>query len=292
MPKRVCLLVPLALFSFAACGDDAAPGDGSEGQAGSAAGTSAGGHAGASAGSGAAAAGTGAGGRSGSGAGGAGGLGSPGGMEEGEPCMGASDCATGLRCAGVPGLMLSTGVPVGVCGKPCAMDDECGDGAVCYAYSDMDRDKHCVDVIEEDFALCGIAETSVCGVNRVCLVFDTPVVGLCATLCQTGASDDDAGVPSGEPGGAGCASGQSCIGGVLADAMAGEGICGKQVARGAECGIDLGVGDFCGPGDVCAPDDVNDAESPVRCYQECSRAEPQCDTGTCAIIPNAFGYCL
>jgi hypothetical protein len=285
MLKRVRVLVPLALFCLAACGDDAAPADDdAAGQSGSAAaaGAGAGAVAGSSAGAGA-----------GTGAGASGRSGSSGAadVEEGSPCMGDADCVAGLRCAAIPGLLFN-GVPVGVCGNPCMMDADCGDGSVCHSYSDMDRDKHCVEVIEEDYALCGIAETSVCKMGSVCLVFDTPVAGVCATLCQAGAGDADAGMPTGEAGAEGCAAGQSCIGGVFEDAPPEEGICGREVARGADCGIDIGVGDFCGMGDICAPDDLEDEASAVRCYQACSRANPQCDTGACVLASNMIGYCI
>jgi hypothetical protein len=283
MLKRVSVLVPLAFFSLAACGDDAAPPEGSAGKDGSST-------AGAAAGSGGRppAAGT-----SASGSGGSGGVGTPGDSEEGDPCMGASDCVTGLRCVAVPEILLN-GVPLGVCGKPCSMDAECGDAASCYSYSGMDRDKHCVDVIDEDYALCGVADTSVCKPpGKICLVdSELPVIGLCATLCTVGASDDDAGVPPGEPSGTGCTAGQTCVGGELTGGAPDDGICGVRVARGGECGLDVGMGAFCAPEDICAPDNLDDAASAVHCYQRCTRAAPQCDSGACILASANLGYCI
>ena len=220
MLKRLSVLVPLAFFSLAACGDDAAPPEASAGQGGSST------PAGAGAGSG----------------------------RERRPPAAARAApeapeASALRAASrraIRACPLRTAKPV--CAAPRAGSRSTAFRSACAAHRarwtpsaatarfvtpirTWTATSTASDVIEEDFEPCGVAVTSVCAVGKVCLLdANQPVIGLCATLCTVGASDDDAGVPaagaSGAAAGGECAAGQSCLAGQLEGSE--EGLCAVE----------------------------------------------------------------
>lgn len=202
---------------------------------------------------------------------------------EGWPCS-DDECIDGLRCNASP--LTIQGMPIGVCGAPCEDSSECNGGR-CISYSGETGDAHCVDVVEEEYAICGVAETSVCSDDLTCLYLPNLPVGVCVRLCALdggAAADEDAGAGVGE-----CSGQQTCIDGVLADPPPNQGVCGTLVDRGDECGIDFGR--FCRDGDVCAPEDPRDDGSPTRCFQDCSTADAECDEGTCTLVETLFAYC-
>ena len=181
------------------------------------------------------------------------------------------------RCATTPFTV--GGAPVGVCAAACEVDGDC-DGGQCISYTGAAADAHCVNVVEEEYEVCGVADTSVCSEELTCLDFPDLPVGVCVSLCAIdGAGGDDAGV-DGPPLVSECSGGQSCIEGILADPTAGEGVCGMLVERGALCGLDIGL--YCPEGDVCAPEDPDDENSAGRCFQDCSTGTgSECEEGTC-----------
>lgn len=268
------LLVVISQLALPACGDDDQSDDGTPDSGTPNAGR------GAAAGSG-----------RGSQAGGGAGTGSsnPNGSPENSPCQLPEDCDEGLRCAATPLLVNNT--PVGVCAKPCAMDTECDEG-VCISYTRQPRDGHCVNEVADDYALCGIADTSICAADMTCLYFPGEPVGVCVHVCSVdGSTDEDAGVPAGGPAPVACAAGMSCISDVLADSMPNEGVCGMLAANGEECGIDVDFGQFCGDGSLCVPEALPNQDSTPRCYQDCSMPGTQCQTGSCMPLQNNFAYC-
>jgi hypothetical protein len=205
--------------------------------------------------------------------------------EEGYPCNEAQPCNADLVCAATPFAI--NGRPVGVCGVPCDAVTDCNDGDQCITYSGAATDAHCVNTIDTQYELCGVADTSVCSEELTCLYFPDFPLGVCVSLCNTGGGDSDAGTSSATM----CSDAQMCIEGVLADPEPGEGVCGTLVGRGDECGLEMGR--YCGDGDVCGPQDPNDDMSAQRCYQDCSQAGSTCPSGTtCTIVENRIAYCL
>lgn len=268
MPRLSEVLAVVVLFGAVAagCGDDDSNGDGDSGSGGSDASTS----------------GTGGGGslpRPDSGMGGDQG-------DEGWPCTPSEPCNGDLRCAATPFEI--NGTAVGVCAVACENNTDCEDGGQCITYSGDETDAHCVNVIEEEYELCGVADTSICSEDLTCLYFPDYPIGVCVSLCTTGAAgDEDAGAapPAGM-----CSGAQTCIEGILADPAANEGVCGTLVERGEECGLEIGM--YCGQGDVCAPENPNDDTSTQRCFQDCSEPDAECDEGTCTVVQGLFAYCM
>jgi hypothetical protein len=203
---------------------------------------------------------------------------------EGWPCTATEPCNADLRCAATPFAI--NGRAVGVCAVACENSDEC-EGGECITYSGAAADAHCVDVIDEEYELCGVADTSICSTDLTCLYFPDYPLGVCVALCSIGGGDEDAG--AGQPS-ATCSGQQTCIDGILADPAANEGVCGTLVDRGEECGLEIGL--YCAQGDVCAPENPNDESSAQRCYQDCSTADAECETGTCRLVQGMYAYCL
>jgi hypothetical protein len=261
------------------CGDD---GDGNDdGGAGAGAGT--GGMSGAS--------GAGTGGRNmlpdpdgGAGTGGSGGDGSvgPDEGEEGFPCLTDADC--GLAENGEQLSCVESGFQeFGVCARPCTGDPSCASDEVCLTLGGVDP--RCTNLINEEFALCGIIETSDCApeAGLVCLYLPQQPYGVCTTLCESG-GDADGGAPNPV-----CDADQFCRGGIV-DAMSDprDGVCGMQAARGEECGIFLGM--FCDDADICGPESlpVGD-ETRFVCLEDCTESPDVCDEGkTCTAYMRSF----
>jgi hypothetical protein len=180
---------------------------------------------------------------------------------EGWPCRGQNECIDDLRCNASP--IVVGGVEVGVCGAPCSSNQQCGD-RLCLSYSGREADGHCVDIVNEEYELCGVADTSVCSNDLVCLYLPNLPVGVCVRLCaldgEAGEAGEDAGVSVG-----GCSAGRTCIDGVIADGEAGEGVCGTLVERGEPCGIDSGF--YCREEDVCAFENPRDPSAAPRCLR-------------------------
>ena len=258
--NQVSVLAAFALLAAVACGDDDsnASDGGMAGQGGA--------------------------GAPGGGSGGGSGQGDEEGSE-GWPCTSAKPCLEGLICAGSP--ITIDGIPIGVCGMACQGDMQCSGGS-CITYTGAAADAHCANIVDEEFGLCGVADTSLCSDDKTCLYLPGAPVGVCVTLCGLDgapAGDEDAGV--GEPVLGGCAAEQACIPDIV---TSGEGVCGTIVERGEECGVDIGM--FCSAGDICAFEDPTDENSTLRCFQDCSTTETPCEEGTCVIVQGMFAYCI
>jgi hypothetical protein len=209
--------------------------------------------------------------------------------DEGWPCTSTDPCNGDLRCATTPFTL--GGEVVGVCAVACDDETDCGDGNQCISYTGDAADAHCVNVVEDEYEVCGVADTSVCSDELTCLYFPDLPVGVCVSICNTeGGGEQDAGTD--EPNTvAMCSGDQTCIEGILAMPEPGEGVCGTLVQRGELCGLDFGL--YCPEGDVCAPEDPEDESSDARCYQDCStETGAECDEGACTLVPGLFAYCL
>jgi hypothetical protein len=203
--------------------------------------------------------------------------------EEGAPCQATADCGSGLACVD------SGGFSLGVCARPCKQDTDCG-LELCVSRSGLEADAHCENVQRTEFAYCGAVETAICGEPRTCLYTTQGVpLGVCVSICSVDgavASDADAGADV-----VACSATQSCIDVELQDETTGnKGFCAEHVARGAECGIDLGK--ICEDVDICAPKDPA-AMTPAdfRCREDCTDSGT-CTAGTCTDVRGQFAYCV
>lgn len=225
--------------------------------------------------------------------------------DEGWPCQFTSgECKTGFTC--VENIFADqNGKALGVCARHCQMQmtpSDCEDGEECFSYTGNDTDAHCVNLVTDEYGVCGVGDTSVCDKKRSCLYFPNSPFGVCVDICavsggtagDAGADEDggtvlpqqDAGSPTTMCTGAG----ETCVDGVLSDPQSGEGVCGFVVDRGAECGLD--VGKYCNPGDICAPEDPNDLmNSTPRCFENCSDTGT-CKKGNCIVVQGQFAYCM
>jgi hypothetical protein len=267
-----CIAVGFAVLVSTGCGDDeGSPTDGASGKGGE------GGAAGDSAGS--------SGGKAGGGAGSAGGAAGEtgsGSLEEGDQCMTTAMCGTGLSC--VPARVGQ--VAIRICARPCTSPSQCGSESCASPYTMMPKDNICINTEPAPFALCGAGVTAVCGGDRVCLYFSQSTVGVCVDLCALDPTKD-AGfddLPLTCP-----VAGQTCIGGIVDDGGAeAVGLCGTEVDRDAECGLDSGK--LCKGTDICVPDDFMDDESPQHCREDCSKAGT-CTSGGMCTVYQEITYC-
>jgi len=199
--------------------------------------------------------------------------------EEGAGCRTAADCmlvdGTQLACVNSGGF--------GVCARGCTTDDDCGTEICDSPYTGFAEDAHCIDLVNEEFGLCGGVVTGLCSSDAglTCFLYSDLPLGVCMTQCTTAA--EDAGATD-----AMCKADQICVAGVVGGGDGTEGVCGMQAGRGEACGSEMGK--FCGAEDVCAPDDPNDMESPITCHQRCTRASDPCDEGACLQFRTSF-YC-
>jgi hypothetical protein len=200
---------------------------------------------------------------------------------EGEPCTTSSECASGLAC--VDGGFLQ-----GVCGRPCDSAADCG-FEECASWTGNVADNHCVNVVRDEFGLCGAGMTAVCE-GRTCFYpAADSLVGVCVNTCEVapvdgsdGGTDDDAGADAA----AECSAGQICFDiEFSAEGATNEGICVTEQDRGDECGIDLGF--VCRDGDACVPADA--AGTTLRCYEDCTESG-ECAKGTCT-DGGDYNYC-
>ena len=270
-----------------ACGDDDG-GNPSEGDAGAGKGGSEAGTGSPSGGRGGSTATAGTGGRGGAGTSGrgagTGGTTGSGTIQEGRQCgtptTGA--CAEGLACID----MLAVQTPVKICARPCtATGNECPSGEVCDSpYTNLARDAHCINQVDAPYEICGVGETSDCAGERFCLYFPRSTLGLCVNFCATDPTQDAgiAGLPLACPDAA-----QQCVSGVVAEEAIG--VCGSEVARDAECGIDTGR--FCMGDDVCAPDNPDDEMSLQHCRENCTETNTCAGGGTCTEVDPELSYC-
>jgi hypothetical protein len=221
--------------------------------------------------------------------------GSIGAGDEGYPCLfSAGECNKGLTC--VENIFQDENMqPLGVCARACKTDPDCASDEKCFSYTSKDTDSHCVNLVDEEYGVCGVGDTSVCK-DRSCLYFPNSPFGVCIDTCVLGegesdAGTDDGGTPQdGVPSGAvSCRTGETCVDEVLSAPMSNEGVCGTVVARGDECGID--VGKYCNHGDICAPEDPTNLMSTPRCFENCSDSG-MCKKGSCMVVQNAFAYCM
>jgi hypothetical protein len=269
----------LLLLAVVGCGDDDSPSDagtsgkgGGGGSGGQTAGSSSAGKGGSSSGSTA-------------GAGGAS-LGT-GDLLEGDQCTTTAECGPGTAC-----VTAAVGQQaVRVCARPCTEDTDCGKsdaggkGAeVCDSpYTQLARDAHCINFEPDAYAYCGVGETAACDGDRACLYFPNSTIGVCVNLCATDPTQD-AGI---EGLAASCASSQACVSGVVENEAVG--VCGSQVARDAECGIEKGI--FCSGTDICVPDDLNVDEGPQHCREDCTDTNSCTSGGACTAVRTLFKYC-
>ncbi len=205
--------------------------------------------------------------------------------EEGFPCLTEADC--GLSTEGTQLSCVASGFQeFGVCARSCTSDNDCGTEVCRIAPGGAAADAHCVNLLNEEFALCGIVETSDCAdaAGLSCLYLPDSPYGVCTTLCTS--SSDDAGVADPI-----CDADQFCRGGIVGMQTPDDpdGVCGMHAARGEVCGIF--EGSFCNDGDLCAPEDPADEESAFICRQDCTEAGTVCETGTCTQLQGAF-FCL
>lgn len=223
-----------------------------------------------------------------------GGVGPSGAGEEGAPCDSTHMCKGKLAC-------VESIFTVGVCGRGCTTATDCMTDEVCFSYSGLQKDGHCVNLVKDEYAVCGVADTSVCDNNRPCLYLQGEAIGVCVDTCAlngSSASGDDGGVGGAgaapPPGAVMCAGKETCVDGVLADGVANEGVCGTMAKRGEPCDSQKGI--YCPPTDICAPKDPNDLTSEERCFQDCSATSTKCDTGKCLVVQNQgqplFAYCM
>jgi hypothetical protein len=224
--------------------------------------------------------------------------------DEGWPCQfQKGECNTGFIC--VENIFADqNGQAIGVCARECKQGStaDCRSGEMCFSYTGNDADAHCVNLVADEYGVCGVGDTSVCDKKRSCLYFPNSPFGVCVDICSVAGgeadagADDDGGVSQQGTGGSGgssdavtCRSGETCVDGVLSDPMSSEGVCGVVVERGGECGID--VGKYCNPGDICAPEDPDDLMSTPRCFENCGDTG-MCKQGQCIVVQQSFAYCM
>jgi hypothetical protein len=275
------LIGPAILLLAIACGDDdggakdgGTPTAGKGGGGGATAGSSAAGKGGSSGGS--------------STAGTAGAATGTGDLTEGDQCTTTAACGTGLTC--ITAEVQNTSVLI--CARVCADDSACGKsdagGAgmeICDSpYTGLARDAHCINFEPDAYAYCGVGFTAACDKDRACLYFPNQTIGICVDLCATDPTQDAgiADLPAACPTAA-----QACVPGVVAnDAI---GVCGKQAALDAECGIEMGI--FCSGTDICVPDDLNADEGPQHCRADCTDTGACSSGGVCTTVSMRFAYC-
>ena len=213
---------------------------------------------------------------------------------EGFPCRAAGDCNSGLACV-LNIFVDQSGRDIGVCARSCENDPDCNTDEVCFGYTNASADRHCVNVVNDEYGLCGVGDTSICRSDRSCLYFPDSAVGVCIDTCAVNGGDEsdggteDAGTSAIPQGAVMCQSGETCIDGVLASPMDNEGVCGTLVRRGGECGLEMGK--YCDEGDICAPEDPSDLSSTPRCFEDCT-SSGTCESGDCVIVQQQFGYCM
>jgi hypothetical protein len=267
----------LLLLAIGGCGDDDSAND---------AGTSGKGGGGGSGGQTAGSSSAGRSGSSGSSAGAGGALGT-GSLLEGDQCMTTAECGSGTAC-----VTAAVGQQaVRICARPCAVDTDCGKSdaggkgtEVCDSpYTNLAKDAHCINFQPDAYAYCGVGETAACDGDLACLYFPRSTIGVCVNLCAADPTQD-AGV---EGLVASCSNSQACVSGVVENKAVG--VCGSQVARDAECGIEKGI--FCSGTDICVPDDLNADTSPEHCREDCTDTGSCTSGGACTAVGTLFKYC-
>jgi hypothetical protein len=222
-----------------------------------------------------------AGGGAGSSAGASGALGM-GSLEEGDQCTTTAECGMGMACVAAK----VQNIPIRICGRPCTSPAQCG-SENCGSYSGMPKDSICINTEPAPFALCGVGVTAACGGTRQCLYFQDSTVGFCVDLCALDPTKD-AGLEEDIAAMCPIAS-QSCIGGIVDDNGANAvGLCGTEVARDAECGLDEGK--LCKGSDICVPEDFNDPKSVQHCREDCSKMGTCTSGGACTVFQD-ITYC-
>ncbi|HKU40829.1 MAG TPA: hypothetical protein VJR89_21860 [Polyangiales bacterium] len=277
------LVVPLvSLLSLigVGCGDDDG-GDGTtagKGGSGGSSGDSAGSGDGAKAGS--------SGGAAGSAAGAGGAATGMGNRPEGAGCMSTAQCSPGLTCT----VQAVGEIGVRVCARPCTASDQCGSELCASPFTERPQDAICINTEPAPFAYCGPGATAVCGgpPGRRCLFFTDSTVGVCVDLCQLDPTKDAGLAEEMIP--EKCAiAGQTCISGIVDDNGANVvGLCGVEVDRGAECGLEMGK--LCKGTDICLPDNFMDDESPQHCREDCGTTGKCTGPGTCMTFQD-ISYC-
>ncbi|MFI5306870.1 MAG: hypothetical protein ACHQ53_05950 [Polyangiales bacterium] len=219
----------------------------------------------------------------------------------GQPSQSLPACQGKLKC-------VASLFTVGVCGRGCKTDTDCGhDDEICYSYSNQAKDGHCVNLVKDEYAQCGVGNTSRCD-GRSCLYLPNEPIGVCIDTCaldgttppsDAGVADEDAGTVTSVAdagaslpvGAVACAATETCVDNILSQPMDNEGVCGTVAKRGDACGILQGI--YCPSGDVCAPENPADPSSKLRCFQDCSTLDITCDKGTkCVLVQDVFAYCM
>ena len=97
--------------------------------------------------------------------------------QEGAPCDTAHKCLGKLNC-------VESIFTVGVCGRGCTTKTDCVKaGEACFTYSGMAKDGHCVNLVTDQYAFCGVADTSLCGGTLRCLHLPDEPFGVCIDTC-------------------------------------------------------------------------------------------------------------
>lgn len=212
---------------------------------------------------------------------------------EGAACNATIKCTGKLSC--VASIFAdSQGKAVGVCGRGCTTATDCKTDEVCFSYSGASKDGHCVNVVKDEYGICGVADTSVCDQTRTCLYLNEPI-GVCVDTCALdgAGAGDDAGTGALPDGAVMCAGKETCVDGVISTPQKNEGVCGIVAKRGETCGIEHGI--YCPTTDICAPKDPKNPSSGLVCFQDCSAANAKCDKGKCVTVQNgsdSFAYCM
>jgi hypothetical protein len=203
---------------------------------------------------------------------------------EGFPCRfgNATDCPGGLRC-----VSAGDEFAFGVCGRPCATNDDCG-AERCLSLSGAMDDLHCVNFVREEFGPCGSIETAACADPRVCLGTSSELpVGVCVNFCAVEGADTDAGGLPLQT----CMAAQTCVDLDTTDPTS-PGFCATEVGRGETCEADFSDGRLCELADICAPKDPNaDPVTDFRCREDCTMSNT-CVSGTCTDVQGEFAYCV
>lgn len=215
--------------------------------------------------------------------------------EEGQPCQSANDCHSGLSCVASP-LVDQQGNSIGICARGCSTAIDCQNMEQCISYTGLGQDAHCANVVTEEFGPCGATETSICGGDLQCLIPLNAAAGHCVKTCSlntaveadAGTEEDGGADVTMPPGAPDCSASQMCIDDGL-DPQLHLGVCGTLTARGQECGSAHGL--FCGPSDFCGPENPADANSTLRCFQDCSNGQ-KCDQGACTLVAGLYAICM
>jgi hypothetical protein len=175
--------------------------------------------------------------------------------KEGNDCKTDADCGSGLNCIAADALQINSTqeVVVSVCARKCTDDKDCMSNETCFSFSGKPANALCWNLTTEAGKPCGPGDTSICDEDSdlQCAVVrsdsgDSLADGECIKNCKVASPD--------------CPAGLSCL---FSDGT--DGVCAKQLDRGASCGED--IFSDCGPSDVCITDGTTGF-----CLQDCTKS--------------------